>query len=348
MSSRTVRANGLEITVPLSCVYVDVAKHPDGFLWARLKIQMPDQCAWCGSELVSGARWVRLHIPNPGHLSKSCRIAASAATLLVGGGLAGTSIIHGDTVTSAELVKFKSVILDMLAPHCPEHANTPPQEAFAVQYPALADVLIFPIRVRDEAYAQAIAAANASVPVNPTPTEIEPVVRASKRTLSALTLDGFVWPDRCVACGSSDISARYPIKIKQAASKQIIRVPICRDEVPRAVRTHTLGGVLASMTMILLFGFAALTFAIKLSTGVQIGVCATAALAIVGFMAHVDNLLAKRLGTSKVMNWTPVTVERKNGHYMLTFNTEEMADAVFVLNQRAYLYDEADIAEVRV
>jgi len=365
MSQKTLLAQEMELIVPLSRSYFDLAQNADDFLWARLKALMPDQCSWCGSDQVCGTRWIRLYTPNPGYMTKAGRAVAQGAAFLVGGvvsgavggGLAGASMIHG-MMSPTQLVKFKGVIVDMLVPHCAEHAAAPPEWVFSVTYPRhTGNIIVCPIRVRDAAYAEAIVAANASLAQPqalkskpaPVPTTSEPIVRSAKLKLSVNTMQGFVWPDRCVVCGSPDISARYPLTVKKNTTppvEETIEVPVCPAEELNARRANKVGGVLALSAVGALLVVAALTFVLNLSTGVHIGVCAAAGLAIVLAAAGIDSVLAKRMGLSQVMNWKPITIEWKNSCYMLTFNSEAMADTVFALNQQAHRKEEPEVGDV--
>jgi hypothetical protein len=330
-----------EITVSVGHPHVKFAKVDRETVYGSIQIKFPDQCAWC-SNPATATRRVELYLQNPLYTGRAARAVQTMAAWTL-----EAATETGDNVLKvANWQKVKGVVLDMMVPHCADHADTSSDSVLSItSHGMIVGDPTCPIKVRDADYAYAIARANLPEPrpwEAPSPLvrrmEAEDVPPTEANEIRVPVLDGLIWPDRCIVCGVSSPGERYhaPVMMDNKAEEgQGLDVPICAADQKKARNAQlTCGGVLVSgLVIAAVLGW----LTVVLLRGLQSGFLRGLAAVLVGAAGYglwswgLFQLAKRRWGTSAVL-WFPLKIEREVGHYLLKFENPEMAEVVREVN----------------
>ena len=310
---RYPESSGLEVTIPLDDRYVSLGQpQADAVLSGQLHLQLPPGCAWCGGEAVSGSRRVQLCCDNSHYVPPKKRRGREVARA-VAGGLVGGALGAVAAAQTPDLNKIKRLELTVTVPHCAEHVDSPAEGVLRLVDPGLKE-RVCRIQVRDAAYAQAIA-------------------RASSVTVYVPSgmLEGLVWPDRCVVCGSTGATERHsvPIPAKPGRPPQtFVSVPVCPVDSHALKRSQKALLIVLGVSSAVSLVVGGVTWLIQsMSIGAHVGLCIGVGIVALGVCwAVLSKILGDRIGVE--IGTAPVLIQVQGDGYILRFQDVAMAEAL--------------------
>jgi len=309
-------ASESEVVLPMKSPYVILRKpKADAVLNGKVEIRFPKQCAWCGSEAVSGLRSVQLYEANPRYRSRGQRLLQTGVSLTISIAAGGvmSSQAYGlatySLLAPQDVAKVKGLALSIAVPHCAEHANTAPEGVLSLVGGR--------IRVRDAEYARVIARIN-----NP--------------TMSLPALTDVMWPQQCIVCGAPDASERYRATVKAegvtAAQDESVAVPVCVDDLKKVNRREKIQTIIERTALLMTIGVGGLTFTANADLGGHLLLCIGGGLLAGLLWGGVLMVIAALVLGVSSLDVRPVSITLKDEKYLLEFQNTEMAETVRQIN----------------
>jgi hypothetical protein len=308
-----------EVSVPLKPPYVNLPKsRADTVRTGTLKLRFPDQCAWCGSESVSGLRQVQIRWDNPGYRSRADRLVMEGASLALGGALGGTvgAATAYTMLKPQDVAKIKGVTLNLSVPHCADHGKTSHEGIIGLVDAGLSTG-VCRIKVRAGEYGRIVA-------------------RMNDPTLCLPSLDDLVWPNRCMVCGTPDPGEWYQANVEGSTAPQgeSAKVPLCADDLQRFKRAAKANKNIMLTSLLVGVGLGGLTLMLE-EMGISMHLVCCSAVGLGGMLLSYGALVtmaARAIGVEQIAGWKPIRITMEDGQYLVRFHDARVAEAVRQVN----------------
>jgi hypothetical protein len=335
-----IKLQSPHIVVPWESPYViDSVIAQKENLVSTLRIDFPKKCIWCGDEHVLGFREIYLACWNPKYMDNSKRALMQAGAIaggLIAGSLGANLVGQGLTyqfMKPEDSAKIKTLYFRVQVPYCALHASADNRGTFELSGLSndFNSLLIF---VRDPILTNEIVQRSDQY-VKAVNKDQSVTNNLQNKTVHLSTLEGIVWPDRCVVCGALNPTEKYEVEVDETK----VLVPACDRHGQKSLyqKLNTRAMNFTVILGIILLGLGIATFWVQMTTGGHIALCVCGFPAVLALLMFLGRGLIGYITIGIVEGMEdikgPIEITSKDNTYILKFLKKALANEMYLLNR---------------